>query len=183
MANPWTQEYIADPAVPWTQEYIADPAVPWSAESVRRSPTVRVEYDEAIAFGDMGSCLAATRSKHWGDGPYIMPLGPDDFFYWDRITYQYRETSLYNRRFKQRQRMKELLGKRHRPLVESAKHFTKRRFLARLRGDEADAIRRIFNVEPGEFWRASKGRAFLSLPPRLVQQEFPFDEYDPYPCR
>ena len=47
------------------QDYIADPALPeWTLESVRVSPTVRVEYEQAIAIGDLGSCLSATTTKH-----------------------------------------------------------------------------------------------------------------------
>lgn len=158
------------------QQYIADPTLPYTTESVRVSPTVRVEYEEAIAIGDLGSCLSATRSKHWGDGPWIMPLDPDDFFFPDRVTYIYRENSLYNRRFEQRQRLKELLGREHRPLVETAKRHTKTMFLRFLTGGQADAIRRILHVEPDEFWRACRGRATLSLPPRLIQQVFEFGD-------
>jgi len=40
-----------------------------------------------------------------------MPLEPDDEFFAYRVTYFYRENSLYNRRFEQRQRLKELLGR------------------------------------------------------------------------
>jgi len=82
------------------RDYIADPALPeWTLENVRVCPTVRVEYAQAIAIGDLGSCLSATESKHWGDGPWVMPLEPDDEFHPHRVTYLYRATSLYNRRF------------------------------------------------------------------------------------
>lgn len=155
------------------QQYIADPALPYTADNVRVSPTVRVEYEEAIAIGDLGSCLSATKSKRWGDGPCLMPLEPDDFFFPDRVTYVYRENSLYNRRFEQRRRLKELLGRQHRPLVETAKRNTKAIFLKFLTDCQADAIRRILNVEPDEFWRACH-RKFLDLPPRPVQREFEF---------
>jgi len=139
------------------QEYLADPALPdWTVESVRVSPTVRVEYEQAIAIGDIGSCLSATASKRWGNGPWVMPLEPDDEFFADRVTYIYRANSLYNRRFEQRRRLKELLGKRLRPLVETAKRRTKTLFLDLLTREEADAIRRILNMEPGAFWRACK---------------------------
>jgi len=92
------------------QDCIADPALPYTVESVRRSPTVRVEYEQAIAIGDLGSCLSATKSKHWGDGPYVLPLEANDPVDPFRILYVYRENSVYNRRFQQRQRLKELLG-------------------------------------------------------------------------
>jgi hypothetical protein len=66
----------------YVQEFIADPAMPeWTADNVRISPTVRVEYDQAIAIGDLGSCLSATKSKYWGAGPWVMPLEPDDEFF------------------------------------------------------------------------------------------------------
>jgi hypothetical protein len=61
------------------QELIACPDFPfYTEESERRSPTVRVEYEQAIAIGGIGECLQATQSKSWGKGPYIRPLGPDD---------------------------------------------------------------------------------------------------------
>ncbi len=161
------------------QRYIADPALPMhTAEAARRSPTVRVEYEQAIAIGGIGETLAATKSKHWGEGPFILPLDPQDEFFADRITYVYRANSLYNRRFEQRKRLKELLGRRYRPLVEAAKYkrHTKKMFLESLTADQANAIRRILGVAPGEFWRACRGTRFLDLPPRQVQLELPFSE-------
>ncbi|MBN8625194.1 MAG: hypothetical protein J0M17_06885 [Planctomycetes bacterium] len=86
-------------------------------EGCRRNPTVRVEFEQAVAIGGIGETLKATKSKFWGAGPSIVPLEPDDDFYSDRITYLFRDNSLYNRRFLQRKRLKELLGKRFRPLV------------------------------------------------------------------
>ena len=157
------------------QDYIADPALPeWTLESVRVSPTVRVEYEQAIAIGDLGSCLSATESKSWGAGPWVMPLEPDDEFFPYLVTYIYRPDSLHNRRFEQRRRLKELLGRRWCPLVETAKRRTKTLFIQELTKGDADAIRRILNVEPGRFWRVATGREFLDLPPRLVQREFDF---------
>jgi len=70
--------------------------------------------------------------------------------------------------------MKELLGKRLRPLVETAKRRTKTLFLDLLTREEGDAIRRILNMEPGAFWRACKGRTFHNFPRRLVQRELDF---------
>lgn len=144
--------------------------------SVRTSPTVRVEYEQAIAIGGIGETLAATASKHWGDGPWILPLEPDDAFFPDRITYVYRAQSLYNRRFEQRKRLKELLGRAHRKLVGEAKWQTKQAFLAGLAENQSQAIRRILGVDGGEFWRACRGKAFLDLPPRLMQLELPFSD-------
>lgn len=117
----------------------------------------------------------ATRSKHWGAGPQILPLKPADWFYADRITYEYRPNSLYNQRFEQRRRLKELLGKRWRPLVAQSKFHTKKIFLANLTEREARAIRNCIGVEPGEFWRASNGKLMLTLPAREVQRTLGFE--------
>lgn len=109
--------------------YIEDPSLPqYTAESVLRSPTVRVEFEQAIAIGGIGECLAATANKTWGDGPQILPLGAEDWFYADRITYLFKAGSLYNRRFHQRRQMKQLPGK-NRALVGEAKSSTKADFL------------------------------------------------------
>lgn len=160
------------------QDFIADPQLPYTEEGERRTPTVRVEYEEAFAIGGIGECLHATRNKHWGDGPYIHPLRLDDPVDPVYILYVFKENSLYNRRFEQRRRMKELLGRRYRPLVQQAKYQrqTKKRFLESLTSEQANAIRRVFAVEPGEFWRAARGRIFLALPPRLIQLGLPFED-------
>jgi len=60
--------------------------------------------------------------------------------------------------------MKELLGKKHRPLVESAKRSTKKIFLEFLTEQQGKEIQRILDIEPGIFWRMAKGRAFHALP-------------------
>lgn len=83
----------------------------------------------------------------------------------DRVTYLYRANSVYNRRFEQRRRLKELLGP-WRPLVETAKRRTKTLIIDGLTKEERDVIRRILSVPLGRFWRACHGREFLSLPPR-----------------
>ena len=137
-------------------EYLADPSSLHTVETVLRCPTVRVEYEQAIAIGGIGECLAATKNKVWGAGPSVMPLEPDDFFYPDRITYLFRATSIYNRRFHQRRRMKALLGI-HRKLVGEAKSNTKELFLRHLTAEQIKAIERVFHVGPGMFWRAAKG--------------------------
>ncbi|MDB5387337.1 MAG: hypothetical protein JWM11_2983 [Planctomycetaceae bacterium] len=103
-----------------------------------------------------------------------MPLEPDDDFFPERITYVYRENSLYNQRFEQRQRLKQVLGM-NRKLVGEAKYFTKTLFLQRLTRDQANAIWKCLNVEPGDFWRAANGKVILQLPKRSVQREFDFD--------
>ncbi len=158
------------------QEYAADSELPlFTIDDFQKNPIVRIEYEQAIAIGGIGETLQATKSKYWGDGPNVMPLHPDDWFFPERITYTYRENSLYNRRFQQRKRLKELLGKKHRPLVETAKRSTKKIFLKFLTDEQSKAIQRILNIEPGLLWRASKGKYFLDLPPREVQLEFPFE--------
>lgn len=159
------------------RELIADGE--YSEQQMRRSPVVRVEFDEAIAWGGIGETLYATRNKHWGHGPYILPIEPDDVFYTHRITYAYKPESRYNRRFEQRQRMKELLGKSYRSLVERAKYkrHTLGIFEDSLTADERRVIERIFGVTPQVFRQAARGTKFLDLPPRMIQLEL-FDESD-----
>ena len=159
------------------QEYIADDERPeYSVEKLSSDPIVRVEYEQAIAYGDMVGALYFTRNKHWGNGPQIMPLEPDDWFFPDHYTYEYRENSLYNRRFLQRQRMKEILGKRWRKLVGSAKWHNQETFLRILEPQEERAIRRCLNVGPKLFWRMAKGKAFVPMKPKERQREFSFDD-------
>jgi hypothetical protein len=50
------------------QRYLADPTTLHTVDSVLRSPTVHIEYEQAIAIGGLGECLAATKSKKWGAG-------------------------------------------------------------------------------------------------------------------
>lgn len=157
------------------QTYLADPSTLHTVESILRSPTVRVEYEQAVAIGGIGECLSATKNKNWGEGPRVMPLEPDDFFYPDRITFRFASSSLYNRRFHQRRRMKRLLGD-HRKLVGEAKSSTKELFLRDLTSEQIKAINRAFHVGPGEFWRAAKGKAWLNLPPEFRQGELDFGE-------
>ncbi len=60
------------------RDFIADPELFHTEESERRNPTVRIDYDEAFAVCGIGEGLQATKSKHWGSGPRILPLRPDD---------------------------------------------------------------------------------------------------------
>ena len=85
------------------------------------------------------------------------------------VTYIFEPTSHYHRRFEQRKRLEENLGRRFRLLVESAKRHTKTIFLRDLADEQAEAIRRRVDVKPGVFWRAAKGKIFLDVPPRMVQ--------------
>lgn len=158
------------------KSFISNAELPYTEEAERRNPTVRVEYEEAFAIGGIGECLQATRNKSWGDGPYIHPLRPDDPVDPMYILYVFKENSTYNRRYEQRKRMKELLGRRYRSLVEKAKYHrhTKKMFLESLTADQANAIRRVFDVDPGVFWRAARGKRWLRLPPRMIQLGFDF---------
>lgn len=157
------------------QEMIGDPLLPYTEESVRRHPIVRVEFDQAFAVGGIGECLDATKNKRWGDGPHVMPLQPDDPVSPDRILYVYKPDSLYNRRFRQRRRLKELLGKEHRPLIGRAMRASKKEFLADVTVEEARFVQRRLDITAGTLWRAVRGRIVLALPPRMVQLELEFD--------
>ena len=145
------------------QSFIADPQLPYTEQGERRSPTVRIEYEEAFAIGGIGECLQATRNKSWGDGPNIQPLRPDDPVDPARILYVFKEGSRYNLRFEQRQRLKQLLGRKYRPLVQMAKGLSKSVFFENLTAEQAYAIRRILQIDPTTFWQASRGR-IVELP-------------------
>ena len=156
---------------------IADPAVPSFTEAAQRSsPTVRIEYAEAYAIAGIGEGLYATRNKHWGESPYIHPLSPDDPVNPMYILYVHKDGSRYNRRYEQRRRLKELLGRRYRSLVGRAVYrgHTQAIFLANLTDNERRAIERILKLTPRTFWRGCRGRTFLTLPPRLLQLALPF---------
>ncbi len=159
------------------QDLIADANFPsYTEDGCSRSPTVRIDYAEAFAIAGIGEGLAVTKSKHWGDGPNILPLEPDDPVLPHRIQYIFKRSSRYNRRFHQRKRFRRLLGRHHRPLVSKAMYLTKRNFLLVITPDQAQAIRYILGLEPGQFWRAAKGKVFLPLPPRLTQLELDFGD-------
>lgn len=147
----------------------------WTEQQVRTCPTVRVEYEQAYAIGGIGETLSITNSKYWGDGPWIMPLEVDDVFYSERITYFYRPTSLYNMRFEQRKRLKELLGK-EKSLVEKAKYsgWSKKIYLQNTSQREIDVVRRVLGISIDEFWRACRGKTFLTLPTKPKQLSFDF---------
>ena len=153
------------------QTYLADPRPPriWTIDSVRRNPTVRVEWDHAIVIGGIGESLSAARHKNWGDFIGLLPLQPDDPVGWSRILFLYKASSPYNRRVEQRHALKRILGRQHRPLVTLAARSTKRDFLAALSESGAHIIKRRLRLEPGQFWRAAKGRDLLDLPKPPVQ--------------
>lgn len=154
------------------QDYLADPRPPrlWTIDGVRRNPTCRVEWDDAVVIGGIGDSLAAARHKNWGSFIGVLPLQPDDPVHWCRILYLYKPTSPYNRRVEQRKALKRILGRKHRKLVTQAMSCTKREFLTHWLTEEgADVIKRRLNLDPAQFWRAAKGREFLTLPTRPVQ--------------
>ena len=149
------------------QQFILDPNNPTTEESQRQSPTVRVEFEQAIALGGIGETLRATANKHWGDGPWIMPLQPDDFLYERQITYLFRENSLYNRRYEQRMRLKELLGAKHRKLVTMAQRSTHGDCVDQLSAEQAFLLRKGLGLSPSDFWRVARGREFRPLPEKM----------------
>jgi hypothetical protein len=141
----------------------------WTVEGIQRSPPCRVEWEQAFVIGGIGESFAAARHKNWGRFMGVQPLRPDDPVHWCRILYVYKASSLYNRRFEQRQTLKRVLGRQGRSLVNRAARSTKRDFLARLSDLDAQAIKRRLHLEPGQFWRAAKGRDLLNLPKPPVQ--------------
>lgn len=145
------------------RRYIEDPGLPMcTVDAVLRNPTVRVEYEQAIVIGCIGEALSASKGKSWGKGPSVLPLEKDDVFFHDRITYLYRDSSLYNRRFEQRRKLKQLLGP-ERALVREAMRSTRAEFLQRLSGRQRWIIRNALQVDPALFWRAVKGKTFLTF--------------------
>ena len=78
-------------------------------------------------------------------------------------------SSPYNRRVEQPHALKRILGRQHGPLVTLAARSTKKDFLAALNELGAHVIKRRLRLEPGQFWRAAKGRDFLDLPKPPVQ--------------
>lgn len=153
------------------QDYLADPRPPrlWTIDGVRRNPTCRVEWEHTIVIGGIGESLAAAQHKNWGDFIGVLPLRSDDPVHWSRILYLYKASSPYNRRVEQRKALKRILGRRHRSLVTSAARSTKRDFLAALTEVAVYVIRRRLNLDPGDFWRAAKGRKLLELPDPPIQ--------------
>jgi hypothetical protein len=143
---------------------ITDPESLLDEQDCQANPIVRVDYNQAFAIATIGEGIYATRNKKWGDGPNILPLEPfdpvDDGF----ILYVYKENSIYNRRFEQRKRLKELLGKRYRTLVEKAKCMPQVLFLEELTAQQAYVIRRSLQMEPVKFWRLCRGKELVRLP-------------------
>jgi len=153
------------------QAHIADPRPPrlWTVEGVKGNPPVRVEWEHTVVIGGIGESLAAARHKSWGPLIGVLPLQPHDPVHWCRILYLYKDSSPYNRRFEQRQALKRILGRHHRPLVTRAAGSTKRDFLAWLTKPDTAALNRRLHLDPGQFWRAAKGHVFLELPKPPVQ--------------
>jgi len=160
------------------QDYLADNSVLLDEKSVKANPIVRIEYEQAIAFGGIGETLAATKSKHWGEGPYLLPLQPADWFYAERITYQFRENSLYNRRYEQRRLMKQLLGKDLRKLVGDANYKRHGWEIFRdnyLTPQREQQIESRLGLTAKEFWRAARGKVLYTHLPLAERQPQLFD--------
>ena len=122
------------------QLLIADPELKvYTVDSFRESPVVRIDYEEAFAIATLAE-LSVTERKRWGDGPWIMPIAPDEYVDPYFVTYCYKPNSKRRQRYEQRQRLKELLGRRYRSLVRLAQRNTKTRFLTEL-DDEATTAR------------------------------------------
>lgn len=154
------------------QGYLRDLTPPrlWTVEGIRRNPTCRVEWEYVTVIGGVGESLAAARHKNWGRFLGVQPLKADDPVHWCRILYLYKDTSPYNRRVEQRKALKRILGRKHRKLVTLAVRSTKQEFLTHwLTEAGAYAIKRRLNLEPGHFWRVSKGKEFIDLPKKPVQ--------------
>ncbi len=147
LANECIQEWISDPAKPW-----------WTEAGVRAAPTVRVHWEQAIATGCLGEVLAVCKRKSWGAGPQVLPLEPEDWVDPMFITYEYLETSTYNRRFEQRKALKTRLGREHRPLVGKCRKWNLGDWLEYGATPE---VRRVLLAKLGltarEFWQQVHG--------------------------
>ena len=162
------------------QAHLADPRPPrlWTIEGVRHNPTCRVEWEHAIVIGGIGESLAVARHKNWGPLIGVFPLALTDPVHWCRILYLFKASSPFNRRHEQRPALKRILGRQQRPLVTLAARSTKRDFLATLSELGAHVIKRRLHLEPGQFWRAAKGRDSLDLPKPPVQLLLSTDDDD-----
>jgi hypothetical protein len=142
--------------------------------AIRVNPPVELRFEEASAYGNLGECLDATKSKSWGKLIGAFPIEPDFPFDGQRIQYIFHAGSRYNRRFLQRRWLKRRLGKELRHLVGLAMGSTKREWFAmlchgnkllKMPGDAAaQGLAHRLKLRPGDFWRAVKGKSWLTLP-------------------
>ncbi|HZZ81484.1 MAG TPA: hypothetical protein VFE62_23480 [Gemmataceae bacterium] len=140
--------------------------------AIEKNPPVRMRYEEASAYGSIGECIAATRSKlSWGKLVSIDTVEKSFPFGRQRIQYVYHATSRYNQRFEQRKYLKRRLGGEHRRLVADAMSSTKRDFLKSLDERCTVAIQRRVGLDGGEFWKVVKGLVLIELPATLVQMD------------
>src|SRR5262249_25192053 len=147
---------------------------PGGEPAIRGNPPVELPFEEASAYGTLGECLDATKSKSWGKLIGAFPVEPDFPFDGQRIQYVFHASSRYNRRFLQRRWLKRRLGKELRHLVGLAMGSTKREWLAMLRNGSqllkmpgpgaAHGLAQRLKLQPGDFWRAVKGKSWLTLP-------------------
>ncbi|HZZ82773.1 MAG TPA: hypothetical protein VFE62_30015 [Gemmataceae bacterium] len=159
---------------PYVEAALRNPLIVGSMTPVEieKSPPVRMRYEEASAYGSIGECIAATRSKlSWGKLVSVDPVEESFPFHPQRIQYVYHATSRYNRRFEQRKYLKRRLGREHRRLVGDAMSATKGDFLRHLGDTDTNAIWRRLGMSAGKFWRAVKGPVVIELPAQFVQVE------------
>jgi hypothetical protein len=115
-------------------------------------------------LGQLGESLCASRQKAWGELVGVRPVEPRDPIDPIRVLYAFKDTAPYQKRFEQRRRLCQMLGKCYAALVMQAFRSGKREFLERLTEDEAARIRGRTGLEPGRFWRVSKGREVIKWP-------------------
>ena len=94
---------------------------------------MQIDYEEAYAIAAIDDGLAVTTPKAMGRGDHgSFHSRVDEYVDPYFITYCYKPNSKRRQRFEQRERLKELLGRKHRSLVKLAQRNTKTRFLERL---------------------------------------------------
>ena len=139
-----------------------------TVEEITKNPPVRLRYVEASAYGSIGECMAATKSKSWGNLVSIDPIDADVPL--DRhVLYSFHKESRYNRRVEQRKYLKRKLGRKHRKLVGQAMGESQKLFLKTAPAGSEDAVKARLNLTMVEFWRAVKGKATIERAPELMQ--------------
>lgn len=146
--------------------YLADPKLGrvWTEEAVCRTPTCRNEWEHVTVIAATGEARSAAKHKNWGRFLGVFPLVPDDPVHPYRILYVYKATCPYNRRIEQRKALKQILGRKRRPLVTNANRSTKKDFLSTLTPADARVIKFRLGLDTGRFWRAAKGKQLIDLP-------------------
>jgi hypothetical protein len=151
------------------KSYLADGRTGWCRESLQVGPVVRVEFEHALVLGQLSESFSIARQKAWGEFLGVRPLDPRDPIDPVRVVFVFKDSATYQKRFEQRVRLRRKLGKDYAPLVLRALRSGKGEFLAGLTEDESARIRARTELEPGRFWRAAKGREFITWPEPLRQ--------------